>query len=298
MKSYHEPMADWLTAFDAARRLQAVRSRLRAAHGQAAGARTASPACPRTKPACASFSASAGGSTIRPRRSKLLQDAGFKKTGNGWMLPDGTPWKITINAPADFEVESQRLAFAVANEWKKFGIDVNVQQTAGGVFATEYATGNFQAGSYWNQTCAIGPDVWVRLEWWHERYVSPNGQPASFNRERYATPRSAASSTRWLKLPGRRPQERRVRHRRSCKELVKGMPLIPMFGTSKFVPVNDDLLEELSDRRQLLRRPVVVVVELQIHRRPPRAGAVMGCPFRSSVSRCAGAPPRRSKTPP
>ena len=30
--------------------------------------------------------------------------------------------------------------------------------------------------------------VWVRLEWWHERYISPNGQPASFNRERYRNP--------------------------------------------------------------------------------------------------------------
>ncbi|HEX2890709.1 hypothetical protein [Vineibacter terrae] len=166
-----------------------------------------------------------------------LESVGFKKNGNTWLLPVGTPWKMTINAPADFEIQSQRLAFAVANEWKKFGIDVNVQQQQGGVFATEYATGNFQAGSYWNQNCAIGPDIWVRLEWWHERYVSPNGQPASFNRERYKNPEVSRIIEQMARLPVTDPKN--VEQGTALlQELVKGMPVIPMFGTSKFVPVN------------------------------------------------------------
>ncbi len=168
---------------------------------------------------------------------QLLESVGFKKTGNSWTMPDGSPWKMTINAPADFEIQSQRLAFAVANEWKKFGIDVNVQQQQGGVFATEYATGNFHTGSYWSQNCAIGPDLWVRMEWWHERYVSPNGQPASFNRERYRSAEVSRIIDQMARLPVTDPKN--VEQGTALlQELVKGMPVIPMFGTSKFVPVN------------------------------------------------------------
>ena len=43
---------------------------------------------------------------------KLRKSVGFKKAGDKWQTPDGKPWTISILAPADFEVESQRLAFA------------------------------------------------------------------------------------------------------------------------------------------------------------------------------------------
>lgn len=171
------------------------------------------------------------------KATSLLQGAGFKKTDAGWLMPDGKPWKMTINAPADFEIQSQRLAFAVANEWKKFGVDVNVQQQQGGVFTTEYASGNFQAGSYWNQTCGIGPDLWVRLEWWHDKYVSPNGTPATFNRERYVNKNVSQIIDRMGALQPTDPKNVEL-GTALMKELVTGMPVIPMFGTSKFVPVN------------------------------------------------------------
>src|SRR3954447_12741876 len=169
--------------------------------------------------------------------TKLLQSVGFKKQGDSWLKPDGTPWRLTINAPADFEIESQRLAFAIANEWKKFGVDVNVQQQQGGVFQTEYAAGNFEAGSYWNQTCGIGPDLWVRLEWWHQRYANPVGQPSGFNRERYKNPKVSQIIDEMAKYTTTDPKNVEL-GTELLKELVIGMPVIPMFGTSKFVPVN------------------------------------------------------------
>jgi len=114
---------------------------------------------------------------------------------------------------------------------------VNVQQQQSGVFTTEYAAGNYQAGTYWNQTCAIGPDVWVRLEYWHEHYVSPTGQPAAFNRERYKNPEVSRIIDEMSRLPT--TDAKNVEFGTALlKELVKGMPVIPMFGTSKFVPVN------------------------------------------------------------
>ena len=169
--------------------------------------------------------------------AKLLESVGFKKQGNRWLKPDGMPWRLTINAPADFEIESQRLAFAVANEWKRFGVDVNVQQQQGGVFQTEYAAGNFEAGSYWNQTCGIGPDLWVRLEWWNGRYVVPVGRPTGFNRERYDDPKVTAIIDEMGKHRTDDPANVTL-GTELLKQLVVGMPVIPMFGTAKFVPVN------------------------------------------------------------
>ncbi len=171
------------------------------------------------------------------KAAQLLESVGFKKQGNTWLQPDGTQWKMSISAPADFEIQSQRLAFAVANEWKKFGVDVNVQQQQAGVFQTEYAAGNFQAISAWNQTCAIGPDLWVRGEWWHERYAAPTGQPASQNRERYKNPEVSAIIDEMAKLTTTDPKNVQL-GTELMKKLVADMPVIPMFGTSKFVPVN------------------------------------------------------------
>ena len=170
--------------------------------------------------------------------AKLLESVGFKRgAGNRWMLPDGTPWKMTINAPNNFEIESQRLAFAVANEWRRFGIDVSVQQMEGGAFVSSNATGNFQAGAYW-PSCAVGANVFPRMEYWHKRNVRATGLPASANRERFSDDGVSAAIDKLAVITSDDPKN--VEY---SKELMlaflKGMPFIHMFGTSKFVPVNE-----------------------------------------------------------
>lgn len=169
---------------------------------------------------------------------RLLQSVGFKRGANNrWLLPDGTAWKMTINAPNNFEIESQRLAFAVANEWRRFGIDVAVQQLEGGSFVSSNATGNFQAGAYW-PSCAIGVNVFPRMEYWHKRNVRPTGTPASVNRERFADDAVSAALDRLSGITSDDP-----RNIEYGKELMMAflaeMPFIHMVGTSKFVPVNE-----------------------------------------------------------
>jgi peptide/nickel transport system substrate-binding protein len=80
--------------------------------------------------------------------AKLLKSVGFKKADDKWQTPEGKPWTISILAPADFEVESQRLAFAVANAWTAFGIDAKVTQMQDGPFFSSEALGNYEVGSY------------------------------------------------------------------------------------------------------------------------------------------------------
>lgn len=169
--------------------------------------------------------------------AKLLRGVGFRKTGDGWLLPDGKPWRMTINAPADFEIESQRLAYAVANQWKQFGVDVSVQQLQQGPFFSNYATGDFEAGSYWGPSCAVTPDLFVSLESWNGKYVRPNGTPSSSNRERFSDPAVSHIIDQIVAIPTDDPNIVPL-GTQLLQALVTKMPDIDMFGTSKFVPVN------------------------------------------------------------
>jgi len=169
--------------------------------------------------------------------AKLLQGAGFTRGGDGkWLLPDGTPWKININAPANFEVESGRLAFAVADSWRKFGVDANAQAMESGSFWNSWATGSFDAGSYW-PGCGFRTDVYYDVQGWHQKNVVPTGQSASANQVRYRNEKISSLIDQLEPLKSDDPKVTET-----IKELVKvyvqEMPWIPMFGTSKFVPVD------------------------------------------------------------
>ncbi|MFC5452912.1 ABC transporter substrate-binding protein [Paenibacillus aestuarii] len=168
--------------------------------------------------------------------AQLLQKAGFKKNGDKWLKPDGTPWKLTINAPANFEVESMRLAFAVADSWRKNGVDVNVQQMDAATFWDSESTGNFEVGSYW-PACGLLPDTTSNLQGWHKQYIVPNGKQAPGNRNRWANDKVSSLID---ELNGLKSDDPKVIADITDihKEFVKGMPFIPMFGTSKFVPVD------------------------------------------------------------
>ena len=172
--------------------------------------------------------------------TKMLEGVGFSKDDDGkWLLPDGSPWTILINAPADFEVLSQRLAFAVANEWQAFGINAEVRQMQGGPFWTNYSNGDFDLGSYWwPSSCAVAPDLFHNLETWHEKYVVAEGENSGNNRERFSTPEISALIDKVTSLPADDPQVVAI-WTEVLQELVKGMPVIDMVGTSKFVPVNE-----------------------------------------------------------
>lgn len=170
------------------------------------------------------------------KASDLLIKNGFKKNGNSWVLPDGNPWQITINAPANFEVQSMRLAFAVADSWRKNGIDVTVQQMDQATFWDAESTGNFSVGSYW-PSCGLLPDVTANMSGWHKQYVVPTGERAPGNANRWANDNVSKLLDELNKLPGDDPKVVE-KITEINKEFVKGLPFLAMFGTSKFVPVD------------------------------------------------------------
>jgi peptide/nickel transport system substrate-binding protein len=170
--------------------------------------------------------------------AKLLESVGFTRDADGkWLLPDGTPWTIAINAPVDFEVQSGRLAFAVADSWSKFGIDATVNTMTAGTFWTASGTGDYDAGSYW-PGCAIGADIYPNVSFWHQKFIVPTGEPAPGNQHRHSSDEIAAILDQLEAIPADDPQNVEL-SKDLLMQMATEMHWIPMFGTSKFVPVNE-----------------------------------------------------------
>lgn len=170
------------------------------------------------------------------KAAQLLEAEGFTRNGEAWVKPDGEPWTITINAPANFEVQSGRLAFAVADSWRKFGIDANVQQLEAGSFWSASSTGTFDAGSYW-PGCGVMPDVWDSMNGaWNRKFIVPVGEPAPGNTSRHDSEVLSTMLDEIGTLTSTDP-ELVPMTTEFMKAWVAEMPWLPMFGTSKFVPV-------------------------------------------------------------
>jgi peptide/nickel transport system substrate-binding protein len=168
--------------------------------------------------------------------AKLLESVDFTRDADGnWLLPDGEPWQITIAAPADFEVESGRLAYAVADSWRKFGIDATVQAMEGGTFWNSATLGTYDAGSYW-PGCGAGPDVYPQMRGWHKKFIVPTGEPAPGNANRHDSDKISAILDEMAFTPDEPGNTELTTE--LMKAFVEEMPWIQMFGTSKFVPVD------------------------------------------------------------
>ncbi len=107
---------------------------------------------------------------------KLLLKNGFKRDQKGkWLLPNGKTWKISITAPGGSEIQGTRLAFAVAEQWRRFGIDVEVETSEITNFLTKLALGNFDVISYWSIPSV---DVYLAIQQYHSKLYKSTGKVA------------------------------------------------------------------------------------------------------------------------
>jgi peptide/nickel transport system substrate-binding protein len=170
------------------------------------------------------------------KAAELLERHGFTNSGGSWMKPDGTPFTITINAPADFETQSARLAFAAAEQWRGFGVDANVQQMVQAAFWDSEALGHFDAIASW-PGCGILPDTSINMAGWHGRHIAPLGERAAGAHARWQNPRVNDAIDQALLLPPNDPQVVELMTE-VFREIAMELPNLAMFGTSNLVPVN------------------------------------------------------------
>lgn len=175
--------------------------------------------------------------TYAPQEAtRLLKSVGFKLSGGQWLLPNGKPWTITVNAPANFEPESGNQGFAVANQWKAFGIDAVAQGMDSSTFWTALSNGTEDAGAYWSVSC-LTPDSSDSLLQFDQKYVVPTGQPAPSNSIRWKNAQASKLVEQMQQNPPEDPQTIAL-EKQFMKVYFKDMPAIPMFASTQLVPVD------------------------------------------------------------
>jgi peptide/nickel transport system substrate-binding protein len=111
------------------------------------------------------------------KATALLQSAGLKKDGSGhWLLPDGTPWKITLQTVNGFS-DWIAASTVVAKELSDFGIPTTPAVTADfPTYQKEMAAGKYPVG-WW--LTALGPATsaaYARLYGKADGYTAAAGQ--------------------------------------------------------------------------------------------------------------------------
>ena len=169
--------------------------------------------------------------------TKLLEKNGFSKNADGqWLLPDGSPWKISYLTGTVLSNHDARNAVAAVQQWKKFGIDATVFNTESGADLT--AVGDFDVETVWpgKEPWGAGPDLYRTLDDWNSAYIKPVGErnQATFS-SRWSSPEMDAI-IKELRETDPFDTEKVVEIGiRGLQEAVRNMPGIPTYGYIGFV---------------------------------------------------------------
>ena len=167
---------------------------------------------------------------------QLLLRNGFKRDKNGkWLLPDGTPWKITIVTQANPVHPQHRNAFALAQQWRNFGIDVSVSPMEN--YNIPEGLGQFEVCSEWPATEPWGghPDLYRVFNPWHSKYFKPVGEQAVNNpgaASRWTNPQMDKIIDEMEKLDWDDPRNIELGIE-GLKILVEELPTVPTFSGPK-----------------------------------------------------------------
>ena len=168
---------------------------------------------------------------------KLLVKNGFSKNADGqWLLPDGSPWKITYMTGTVLSNHDARNAVAAVQQWKKFGIDAEVLNTES--LADLTAVGDFDVETVWpgREPWGAGPDLYRTLDDWNSAYIKPVGErnQASYD-SRWSSPEMDDIIKRLRETDPFDTEKVIAIGIEGLKEAVKNMPAIPTYGYIGFV---------------------------------------------------------------
>jgi peptide/nickel transport system substrate-binding protein len=168
---------------------------------------------------------------------KLLVKNGFSRDGDGnWLLPDGTPWKISYMAGTTLSNHDYRNAAAAVQQWRKFGIDAEVFSTEN--VADLGAVGDFDVTTVWpgREPWGAGPDLYRTLDDWNSAYIRPVGErnTASYN-SRWSSPEMDDIIRRLRETNPFDTEQVVAIGIEGLQEAVKNMPGTPTYGYIGFI---------------------------------------------------------------
>jgi len=201
--------------------------------------------------------------------TKLLESHGFYKDAEGkWHLPNGDLWTLNMPYNAQHAMVSKQ-APAVAEQWRKFGINVLDEALAAGMWNSKYSMGEYDVTIIW-PFCSALIDPW---QWWrgvHNDYYKPIGELAASNQIRWV-------NDEWSELMDElgtlRPEDPKVIDivTEMLKISFRELPHINMFPGSKLIvfdtyvwknwPTADNWYWELSPWNPAWCLPMLVKIE-------------------------------------
>jgi len=108
--------------------------------------------------------------------AELLEKAGLKKVGGKWMLPDGTPFTITISTEGDNRPVMTRAGSIIAQQWTQAGIDSKIDALPTAMWSNMF-NGQNEATMAWTvETWGGHPDLSFFLDSWHSQFLSEPGK--------------------------------------------------------------------------------------------------------------------------
>jgi len=121
--------------------------------------------------------------------TRLLEGQGFTKRGGRWHLPDGTPWSINLVTGVNPVGIGERNAFAAAQQWGRFGIDVQIAPSP--MSGTLIDNGEFDVGVNWPVIEPWGghPDLYRSFVAWNSIFMRPVGESNPGHDGRWSDPR-------------------------------------------------------------------------------------------------------------
>lgn len=110
----------------------------------------------------------------------LLKKQGFSRgTDGNWFLPDGTPWQITILTGVDPTAMDYIVILGIAEQWKKFGIDVVFNSNAAEstlVLHGEFEVDSVSHGEFAGEPYGLHPDLYRCLNALRSDFIRPIGE--------------------------------------------------------------------------------------------------------------------------
>ncbi len=118
--------------------------------------------------------------------AKLLEGQGFSKNADGnWLLPSGEEWTIQLTIPGDWNKVMQRIGFALADNWRTAGIQVNVRQVENNEHVDVQYTNSLREVQFCWLNCIFSPSwtgAWREIEPGH---IKPGDSEERLTGNRY-----------------------------------------------------------------------------------------------------------------
>ncbi len=165
--------------------------------------------------------------------SELLEAAGFTNQGGKWMMPDGKPFKFTLNTFTDGVIN--RLGTDIAQQWTQAGIDVTAFADPN-IYSQNLPNGTYEAATAWSiETWGGNPDLSFFLDSWHSQFLAKPGEvQTARNWQRWSDPRLDAIIEKVRKTDFSDHDANVALGDQFIKLMVDEMPVIPIMSFNVF----------------------------------------------------------------